>query len=41
MSHDWPLGIEQHGDTEALIRDKPFFRDEVRFSFPFRPASRS
>ncbi|GAA6016947.1 hypothetical protein JCM11491_006921 [Sporobolomyces phaffii] len=29
LSHDWPLGIEQHGDTEALLRAKPFFRDEV------------
>ncbi|GAA5865870.1 hypothetical protein JCM8547_005741 [Rhodosporidiobolus lusitaniae] len=29
LSHDWPLGIEQHGDTQALIREKPFFRDEV------------
>ncbi|KAL8277303.1 hypothetical protein RQP46_010256 [Phenoliferia psychrophenolica] len=29
MSHDWPLGIEQHGDTDALIREKPFFRDEI------------
>lgn len=30
LSHDWPLGIEQHGDTAALVREKPFFRDEVR-----------
>lgn len=30
LSHDWPLGIEQHGDTETLLREKPFFRDEVR-----------
>ncbi|GAA5840451.1 hypothetical protein JCM11251_006564 [Rhodosporidiobolus azoricus] len=29
LSHDWPLGIEQHGDTGALIREKPFFRDEI------------
>ncbi|KPV75708.1 uncharacterized protein RHOBADRAFT_52742 [Rhodotorula graminis WP1] len=29
LSHDWPLGIEQHGDTETLLREKPFFRDEV------------
>ena len=30
MSHDWPRGIEQHGDTEGLLRTKPFFREEVR-----------
>ncbi|ORX89290.1 DBR1-domain-containing protein [Basidiobolus meristosporus CBS 931.73] len=30
LSHDWPRGIEQHGDVHALLRKKPFFRDEVR-----------
>ena len=30
LSHDWPRGIEQHGDTEGLLRTKPFFREEVR-----------
>jgi lariat debranching enzyme len=29
FSHDWPLGIEQHGNTQALLRKKPFFRAEV------------
>ncbi|GAA5905107.1 RNA lariat debranching enzyme [Sporobolomyces salmoneus] len=29
LSHDWPLGIEQHGDTSGLIRAKPFFKDEI------------
>ncbi|GAA6003283.1 hypothetical protein JCM10207_001842 [Rhodosporidiobolus poonsookiae] len=29
LSHDWPLGIEQHGDTGALIHEKPFFREEI------------
>jgi lariat debranching enzyme len=29
MSHDWPLGIEQHGDTNKLIQSKPFFRQEI------------
>lgn len=29
-SHDWPLGIEQHGNTVDLIRKKPFFRDEIQ-----------
>lgn len=29
LSHDWPLGIEQHGDTQALLREKPFFKQEA------------
>lgn len=29
LSHDWPQGIEQHGDTDSLLRQKPFFREEV------------
>jgi lariat debranching enzyme len=30
MTHDWPQGIEQHGDTEDLLRRKPFFREEIQ-----------
>ncbi|KAL9935581.1 hypothetical protein V8E36_005929 [Tilletia maclaganii] len=30
MSHDWPNTIELHGDTQALIKKKPFFADEIR-----------
>lgn len=30
LSHDWPQGIERHGDTDKLLRQKPFFRDEVQ-----------
>lgn len=29
ISHDWPLGIEQYGDTQNLLKAKPFFRDEA------------
>ncbi|WWD18909.1 hypothetical protein CI109_103365 [Kwoniella shandongensis] len=29
LSHDWPISIAKHGDTGALLRRKPFFRDEV------------
>ncbi|KAJ1909219.1 lariat debranching enzyme, partial [Tieghemiomyces parasiticus] len=28
VSHDWPQGIEQHGDTNGLIKRKPFFAKE-------------
>ena len=29
LSHDWPLGIEQYGDTKGLIHKKKFFAKEV------------
>ncbi|KAF9083311.1 lariat debranching enzyme [Mortierella sp. AD031] len=29
LSHDWPLGVEQYGDTVRLLRRKPFFKAEV------------
>jgi lariat debranching enzyme len=29
LSHDWPRGIERHGDTDGLIRRKKFFRQEI------------
>ncbi|KAJ6464157.1 hypothetical protein C8R47DRAFT_1180271 [Mycena vitilis] len=30
MSHDWPLAIERHGDTDALLREMPRFANSVR-----------
>ncbi|KAG9313445.1 lariat debranching enzyme [Chiua virens] len=29
LSHDWPQSIEQYGDTQALLRKKPFFRQDI------------
>ncbi|KAH9923782.1 DBR1-domain-containing protein [Epithele typhae] len=29
LSHDWPQGIEHHGDTRGLLRRKPYFRDDI------------
>jgi Lariat debranching enzyme, C-terminal domain. len=29
ISHDWPRGIEQHGDTAGLVRRKQFFEKEI------------
>ncbi|CAG9793924.1 unnamed protein product [Diatraea saccharalis] len=29
LSHDWPRGITAYGDTEQLLRRKPFFREQV------------
>ncbi|KAI1300698.1 hypothetical protein EDD11_006044 [Mortierella claussenii] len=30
LSHDWPLGIEQYGNTAGLLRAKKFFTKEVQ-----------
>ncbi|KAL6069947.1 lariat debranching enzyme [Balamuthia mandrillaris] len=30
MSHDWPDGMTVHGDEEKLLRDKPFFAQEIK-----------
>ena len=29
MSHDWPRDMARHGNLKALLRAKPFLRDEV------------
>ncbi|KZT38916.1 Metallophos-domain-containing protein [Sistotremastrum suecicum HHB10207 ss-3] len=29
MSHDWPNTIEQHGDIERLLKQKPWFRKDL------------
>ncbi|KAF8549037.1 DBR1-domain-containing protein [Imleria badia] len=29
LSHDWPQSIEQYGDTQGLLRKKPFFRQDI------------
>ena len=39
ISHDWPRGIERHGDTEALLRKKRFFRKEVEDNCLGSPAN--
>lgn len=31
ISHDWPLNIHKYGNTEELLRRKPFFEQEVIF----------
>lgn len=30
LSHDWPLGITEYGNWEKLVRQKPFFKEEVQ-----------
>ncbi|CAH0584353.1 unnamed protein product [Chrysodeixis includens] len=29
LSHDWPRGITDHGDTRMLIKYKPFLREDI------------
>lgn len=29
LSHDWPVGITDYGDSKALIQQKPYFQEEV------------
>lgn len=29
LSHDWPLGITDHGNWRDLVRDKPHFENEI------------
>lgn len=31
LSHDWPVGITDYGDSRTLIQQKPFFQEEVNF----------
>ncbi len=30
LSHDWPSDVWNHGDCEALLRIKPYFREDIR-----------
>ncbi|CAB3251738.1 unnamed protein product [Arctia plantaginis] len=29
LSHDWPRGITEYGNKEALLKRKPFFREDI------------
>ncbi|KAL1920001.1 uncharacterized protein VTP21DRAFT_1147 [Calcarisporiella thermophila] len=40
LSHDWPQGIEQHGNLQRLLRGKPFFRKEVESNTLGSPPAR-
>lgn len=40
MSHDWPLGITEYGNSENLVKKKPFFKEEVeKRTLGSRPAA--
>ncbi|KAM0735942.1 Lariat debranching enzyme [Formica fusca] len=29
LSHDWPAGVTKYGDEDALLKRKPFFKDDI------------
>jgi len=39
ISHDWPRGIEQHGNVNNLLRKKQYFRQEVETNSLGSPAN--
>lgn len=41
ISHDWPRGIEQHGNLPQLLQRKPFFKEEILTNSLGSPASES
>lgn len=30
LSHDWPVGIEKFGDKDRLLKQKPFFTQDIK-----------
>jgi hypothetical protein len=41
LSHDWPRGIEQHGNLHQLLQRKPFFKEEIQSNSLGSPANES
>lgn len=39
VSHDWPSGITDYGDVEALLRIKPHFADDIKKAALGNPAT--
>ena len=39
ISHDWPRSVYRYGNCEALLKRKPFFRDEVASDSLGNPAA--
>ncbi|RLU19937.1 hypothetical protein DMN91_008496 [Ooceraea biroi] len=29
LSHDWPAGVTKYGDEDALLKQKPFFKNDI------------
>ncbi|XP_011873045.1 PREDICTED: lariat debranching enzyme-like [Vollenhovia emeryi] len=30
LSHDWPAGVTKYGDEDRLLKQKPFFKDDIK-----------
>ncbi|XP_077263816.1 uncharacterized protein LOC143898314 [Temnothorax americanus] len=30
LSHDWPAGVTKYGDVDTLLKQKPFFKDDIK-----------
>lgn len=41
VSHDWPSGIEFNGDTDTLLRTKPWFKSDIEKGELGSPPARS
>ena len=41
ISHDWPSGVEHHGDLNGLLRQKSFFRSDIEKGELGSPPARS
>jgi lariat debranching enzyme len=41
LTHDWPRGITQYGDVNELLRQKPFFQNEIAQNTFGNPATES
>ncbi|RUP46682.1 hypothetical protein BC936DRAFT_146650 [Jimgerdemannia flammicorona] len=40
LSHDWPRGVEQHGNLQSLLSTKPYFQKEVEQNNLGSPSNR-
>lgn len=39
LSHDWPSGITRYGDENVLLKEKPFFRNDIKNNMLGSPPS--
>ncbi|CAK9440003.1 uncharacterized protein LODBEIA_P41030 [Lodderomyces beijingensis] len=40
LSHDWPVGIEKYGNAAQLLRQKPFFKNDIKLGHLGSPLNR-
>lgn len=39
LSHDWPAGITRYGDENVLLKEKPFFKNDIKNNMLGSPPS--